>query len=64
MGISMMDTDKKAQIKAHSQAIAALLYQKTNPNLARIEKVVRGHVLEPASPEIEEFYFNRKSHNK
>ena len=51
-----MDTDKKAQIQAHARAIAALLYEETDPEqiqtLAGIEEVVRGHILEHVSPEI------------
>lgn len=51
-----MDTDKKAQIQAHAQAIAALLYEETDPEqvktLAGIEAVVRKLVLEHVSPEI------------
>lgn len=54
-----MDTDKKAQIQAHARAIAALLYEETDPEqvntLAGIEAVVRGHVLEHVSPEIGDF---------
>jgi hypothetical protein len=51
-----MDANKKAQIQAHAQAIAALLYEETDPEqvktLAGIEQAVRGHVLEHVSPEI------------
>ena len=51
-----MDTDKKAQIQAHAQAIAALLYEETDPEqvktFAGIEEAVRKHVLEHVSPEI------------
>ena len=51
-----MDTDKKAQIQAHARAIAALLYEASDPDqvktLAGIEQVVRGHLLEHVSPEI------------
>ena len=54
-----MDTDKKAQIQAHAQAIAALLYEETDPDqvktLAGIEEAVRGHMLEHVSPEIGDF---------
>ena len=57
--ISLMDADKKAQIKAHARAIAALLYEETAPEqlstLAGIEEAVREHVLEHVSPEIGEF---------
>ena len=51
-----MDIDKQAQIKAHARAIAALLYEESNPEelqtLAGIESVVRGQILEQVSPEI------------
>jgi hypothetical protein len=51
-----MDVDKKAQIQAHAQAIAALLYEETDPEqvktLAGIEEAVRKQVLEHVSPEI------------
>ena len=51
-----MDSTKKAQIQAYTQAIAALLYEETDPEqvktLAGIEEAVRGHVLEHVSPEI------------
>lgn len=51
-----MDADKKAQIQAHARALAALLYEETDPEqvqtLAGIEAAVRGHLLEHVSPEI------------
>lgn len=51
-----MDTDKQAQIQAHARAIAALLYEDSNPEqlqtLAGIEAVVREQILEQVSPEI------------
>lgn len=54
-----MDADKKAQIQAHAQAIAALLYEETDPEqvktLAGIEAAVRSHLLEHVSPEIGDF---------
>lgn len=54
-----MDADKKAQIQAHAQAIASLLYEETDPDqvktLAGIEEAVRKHVLEHVSPEIGNF---------
>lgn len=54
-----MNVDKKAQIQAHAQAIAALLYEETDPEqvktLAGIEEAVRKHVLEHVSPEIGNF---------
>lgn len=54
-----MDADKKAQIQAHARAIAALLYEETDPQqvktLAGIEAAVRGHLLEHVGPEIGNF---------
>jgi Tfp pilus assembly protein FimV len=54
-----MDAKKKAQIQAHARALAALLYEETDPEqvktLAGIEAAVRGHLLEHVSPEIGEF---------
>lgn len=54
-----MDADKKAQIQAHARAIAALLYEETDPEhvktLAGIEETVRDHLLEHVSPEIGNF---------
>ena len=54
-----MDADKQAQMQAHARAIAALLYEETDPEqvktLAGIEAVVRGHLLEHVSPEIGDF---------
>lgn len=54
-----MDSAKKAQIQAYAQAMAALLYEETEPEqvktLAGIEEVVRGHMLEHVSPEIGNF---------
>ncbi|NJO43826.1 MAG: ISKra4 family transposase, partial [Cyanobacteria bacterium CRU_2_1] len=45
-----MDAEKKAQIQAHARALAALLYEETDPEqvktLAGIETAVRGHLLE------------------
>lgn len=55
----LMDTDKKAQIQAHARALAALLYEETDPDqvktLAGIEEAVRGHLLKHVSPEIGDF---------
>lgn len=52
----LMDANKKAQIQAHARAIAALLYEETDPEqvktLAGIEEAVREHLLEHVSPEI------------
>ena len=54
-----MDAEKKAQIQTHARALAALLYEETNPEqvktLAGIEVAVRGHLLEHVSPEIGDF---------
>jgi len=54
-----MDADKKAQIKAYVRAIAALLYEETDPEqvktLAGIEEAVRGQILEHVGPEIGSF---------
>lgn len=54
-----MDAEKKAQIQAHARALAALLYEETDPEqvktLAGIEAAVRGHLLEHISPEIGDF---------
>lgn len=54
-----MDAEKKAQIQAHASALAALLYEETDPEqvktLAGIEAAVRGHLLEHVSPEIGDF---------
>lgn len=52
----LMDANKKAQIQAHARAIAALLYEETDPEqvktLAGIEEAVREHLLEHVSPEL------------
>jgi predicted transcriptional regulator len=54
-----MDAKKKAQIQAHARALAALLYEETDPEqvktLAGIETAVRGHLLEHVGPEIGDF---------
>lgn len=54
-----MDSAKKAQIQAYAQAIAALLYEETDPEqvktLAGIEEAVRAHMLEHVSPEVGDF---------
>jgi hypothetical protein len=63
-----MDTTKKAQIQAHARAIAALLYEETDPEqiqtLAGIEESVRSHLLEYVSPEIGFFYRNEQRYNE
>ena len=55
-----MEADKQAQIQAHARAIAALLYEETDPDqvktLAGIEEAVRGDLLEHVSPEMGIFY--------
>lgn len=54
-----MDTAKQAQIQAHAQAIAALLYEEADPEqvktLAGIEATVRTQMLEHVSPQIGTF---------
>jgi hypothetical protein len=54
-----MDADKQAQIQVHARAIAALLYEETDPEqvktLLGIEQAVRRHLLEHVSPEIGNF---------
>ena len=51
-----MNADKLAQIQAHSQAIAAILYDETDAQqvqtLEGIEEAVRQHMLEYVSPEV------------
>lgn len=58
-----MDADKQAQIQAHVQALAALLYDETDPEhlktLEGIEATVRSHILEQVSPEIGNFLSQR-----
>lgn len=54
-----MDAGKQAKIAEHARAIAAILYEETEPEqvrtLAGIEEAVRGHLLEHVSPEIASF---------
>lgn len=54
-----MDNAKLQQIQAHARAIAALLYDETDPEqlttLEGIEQAVQGHILEHVSPEIGHF---------
>ena len=54
-----MDKDKQAKIAEHARAIAAMLYEETDPEqvktLAGIEEAVRAHLLEHISPEIASF---------
>lgn len=63
-----MDADKKAQIQAHARALAALLYEETDPEqvktLAGIEAAVRGHLLEHVSPEIGNFLWQQAGHHE
>ena len=58
-----MDSEKKAQLQAHARAIAALLYEETDPEqvktLAGIEETVRDHLLEYVGPEIGIFLSKR-----
>jgi len=58
-----MDVSKQAEIVAHARAIAALLYEETDPEqvqtLAGIEEAVRVHLLEQVSPEIADFLSKR-----
>ena len=58
-----MDDAKKAEIQAHSRAIAALLYEEANAEqvqtLAGIEETVRAQVLNHVSPEIGVFLSKR-----
>ena len=62
-----MDAAKKAEIQAHSRAIAALLYEEADTEqvqtLAGIEDTVRAQVLEHVSPEIGVFYRNEQRHD-
>jgi hypothetical protein len=57
-----MDMEKQAQIKAYARAMAALLYEETDPEkiqtLEGIEEAVRDHILEHMSPEIGFLYRN------
>lgn len=54
-----MDKDKQAKIAEHARAIAAMLYEETEPEqvqtLVGIEEAVRGHLLEHVNPEIASF---------
>lgn len=54
-----MDADKQAKLAEHARAIAAMLYEETDPEqvktLAGIEEAVRSHLLEHVSPEIASF---------
>ena len=54
--------EKQAQIKTYARAMAALLYEETDPEkiqtLEGIEEAVRDHILEHMSPEIGFFYRN------
>uniref|UniRef100_UPI0011818096 hypothetical protein n=1 Tax=Baaleninema simplex TaxID=2862350 RepID=UPI0011818096 len=55
-----MDAEKRRQIQAHARAIAALLYEGSDPEeiqtLSGIEKTVRHQLLEHVSPEVGNFY--------
>lgn len=54
-----MDVDTRAQIQAHAEQIAALLYAETDPEevktLEGIEVAVRTHLLETVGPDIGHF---------
>ncbi|PPT04940.1 Flagellar motor switch protein FliG [Geitlerinema sp. FC II] len=54
-----MDAEKRRQIQAHARAIAALLYEGSDPEeiqtLSGIEKTVRHQLLEHVSPEVGNF---------
>ena len=58
-----MNSEKKAQLQAHARAIAALLYEETDPEqvktLAGIEETIRDHLLEYVGPEIGIFLSKR-----
>lgn len=58
-----MDAEKKAQLQTHARAIAALLYEETDPEqvktLTGIEETVRGQLLEYVGPEIGVFLSKR-----
>jgi len=58
-----MDADKRAQVQAYTQALAALLYEETDPEqvqtLEGIETAVRGHILEHVSPAVGNFLSKR-----
>ncbi len=55
-----MDADKLAKVQSHVNAIAALLYEETDPKqvqiLEGIEQESRGHLLEPLAPKWLIFY--------
>ena len=57
-----MNAEKTEALKAHLQAIAAILYEETPPEklntLEEIEQTVRQKVLKHVSPEIGVFLFN------
>ena len=58
-----MTPEKTEALKAHLQAIAAILYEETPPEtlntLEEIEQTVRQKVLKHVSPEIGVFLFNQ-----
>lgn len=54
-----MDAAKEAQVIAHARALAALLYEETNPeqlkSLVGIEEAIRGHMQARVNPEVANF---------
>lgn len=60
-----MDPRKLTEIQAHARAIAALLYEETEPDklttLEGIEGAVRTHLLEHVNPEIA-LFLSEKAH--
>lgn len=58
-----MDAEKLAKLQAHATAIAALLYEETDPEqvktLEGIEQAIRGHFLETIGPQMADFLSKR-----
>ncbi len=58
-----MDADKLAKVQAHATAIAALLYEETDPEqvktLEGMEQAIRGHLLETVGPQMADFLSKR-----
>ena len=58
-----MDAEKLAKVQAHATAIAALLYEETDPEqvktLEGIEQAIRGHLLETVGPQMADFLSKR-----
>ena len=59
----IMDAEKLAKVQAHATAIAALLYEETDPEqvktLEGIEQAIRGHLLETVGPQMADFLSKR-----